>query len=303
MLSLLLTALAYGVGPVLFCYYNEVYIEEKNLRSFHIIYTVIVAAIFNVSSSLAGYGMSFSPAIIWGIIFYRINKRWNASKDWYGDWYSNVDVENTEVSAQYSDQAHSETGYQCADMEQTETSRKGKAISIRIAVIVLVIAAILVSPRLFGSDNNKNNQVPAATQITQSEQYAPQALPQTGVPIFRTHLSSDEIAPLSIATKTGGNYYVKLKHLSTGKTAMTFFIRGGETASINVPLGKYEIYYAHGDTWIGTKYLFGDDTKYYKADDVFNFYQDDNCVYGWDIELYRQSGGNLSTEEISANEF
>lgn len=84
---------------------------------------------------------------------------------------------------------------------------------------------------------------------------------------------------------------------------MTFFIRGGETASLNVPLGKYEIYYAHGDTWVGAKYLFGDDTEYYKADDVFNFYQDDGCVYGWDIELYRQSGGNLSTEEISASEF
>ena len=73
-ISLFFTALVYGIGPVLLLLLHESPIDYKKLKWFHIAYTVIISSAFNIFSSLSGYGMNFTPAIIWGLIFYRINK-------------------------------------------------------------------------------------------------------------------------------------------------------------------------------------------------------------------------------------
>lgn len=73
-ISLFFTALVYGIGPVLLLLLHKSPIDYKKLKWFHIAYTVIISSAFNIFSSLSGYGMNFTPAIIWGLIFYRINK-------------------------------------------------------------------------------------------------------------------------------------------------------------------------------------------------------------------------------------
>ena len=64
----------YGIGPLLLLAFHRSPIKPKTLKRFHIIYTVIVSLMCNFGSSLMGYGCNFTPAIIWGVIFYNINK-------------------------------------------------------------------------------------------------------------------------------------------------------------------------------------------------------------------------------------
>ena len=72
---------------------------------------------------------------------------------------------------------------------------------------------------------------------------------------------------------------------------------------VEVPLGKYEVYYCYGDTWYGEKYKFGSQTLYAKADDIFEFYENNEGVYGYTLTLYRVSNGNLDTESIKESQF
>lgn len=108
------------------------------------------------------------------------------------------------------------------------------------------------------------------------------------------------VAPLKVITSEGhGDYAVKLTNTRTGNDELLFFIRGGRTAKINVPLGSYSMKYAVGSTWLSNRCLFGRQTSHYKADEIFHFSSNGHRVSGYTVELILQSNGNLRTEEIS----
>lgn len=129
----------------------------------------------------------------------------------------------------------------------------------------------------------------------------PRSLPENGEIIFEK--GWDRIAPFTVVTTSDNNFFVKLKTLSGTETILSFFVRAGETVDIDVPLGTFTLYYATGETWYGPGLAFGNETHYYRADDTFEFYEEDGYVNGWTVELYLQSNGNLYTESISADEF
>jgi hypothetical protein len=61
--------------------------------------------------------------------------------------------------------------------------------------------------------------------------------------------------------------------------------------------------YAGGTKWYGDDYLFGPETTYSKADEVFTFEKVGNSVSGFSITLYKVVNGNLSTSSIEPTEF
>lgn len=81
------------------------------------------------------------------------------------------------------------------------------------------------------------------------------------------------------------------------------FIRSGMTFETDVPLGRYEVYYATGDAWYGEEELFGPDTRYYKCDDTFDFTQDSEGYNGWTLTLTAVYGGNLDTDLVDESDF
>lgn len=124
--------------------------------------------------------------------------------------------------------------------------------------------------------------------------------PQTGV--LQGFVSpSYSTGPLTIKTRAdSGDYYVKLVVKSTGITRMTIFIRGGATTDqIAVPSGTYELRYATGQNWHGDELLFGDETRYNKADSDFTF----GSGSGYTVELFLQQFGNLNTNSINKDNF
>lgn len=115
--------------------------------------------------------------------------------------------------------------------------------------------------------------------------------------------SEERICPLTVSVKGEDAYYIFLDSVYYPHNDMAFTISPGQEVEIDVPADTYRIFYAVGQTWYGKTNLFGPDTMYYQCDGDFEFYTDDEYVYGHNIELYLQRNGNLSTEVIDADLF
>lgn len=129
-----------------------------------------------------------------------------------------------------------------------------------------------------------------------------------------------QVCPLDIIAGTDTDYYIYLDyqyspHLtqesrSRKATAtspyegdIAFIVKAGQRVSIDVPIGVYKFYYATGTTFFGSKYLFGDDTQCYKADNLLSFYYADQYYQGHTITLYKTVGGNFDTDSIPDKSF
>jgi hypothetical protein len=131
------------------------------------------------------------------------------------------------------------------------------------------------------------------------------SLPATGR-IRALWRSNPEIllASLKVVTATGSpNYYVKVVDWETHAASLIFFVRSGETTTVRLPLGVYELRYAAGEKWYGEEYLFGPNTAYAKADESFNFRAEGEKISGFTVELIKQINGNLSETRIRASDF
>lgn len=142
----------------------------------------------------------------------------------------------------------------------------------------------------------KNRPAPKPTP-----NYPEVAMPLNGA--IQTHTKRERVAPLEIQTSDGSNYLVKLVSVDLQQPVMTIFVRGGNSVSTQVPLGTYEIKYASGKKWYGYKHIFGPDTSYNKADEIFNFFSTRTTVKGYTITLYPVPGGNLRTIGINPSQF
>lgn len=225
------------------------------------------------------------------------------------------------------------TTYHAGGSTRTPTSKKGGFLFKAMAGIALVavISYAIIDDQL--SSKKKVDQNPSAAYAPSAQTAAPattQPLNTTGlVPVDQTtavqeppkpalkavavkpgiilkNTKGEFIAPFEIRTSPGANYFVKLVDVGTGKSVVGIYVIGGRALEVKVPLGRYEMRYASGETWYGLKHLFGDDqgqTTYSKADDIFDFAVQGNQVSGYTVELIRQTNGNLETRQIDASEF
>ena len=109
-------------------------------------------------------------------------------------------------------------------------------------------------------------------------------------------------APLKIETNGTGYYFIKLVEIGTNK-AVKIFVHAGKPLEVEIPLGKYEMRYAYGNTWYGEEHLFGPETVYSKSDSTFDFYKTGNRLSGYTVTLYEVLNGNMRTREITAADF
>ena len=81
--DLLVTVFAYGLGPIILLKLHKGPISIKKLKWFHIIYTIIISFSFNVILLLLELRpvSNFTPALIWGTVFYRFNKKKFAQRE------------------------------------------------------------------------------------------------------------------------------------------------------------------------------------------------------------------------------
>ena len=126
------------------------------------------------------------------------------------------------------------------------------------------------------------------------------------------------VCPFAVKTLSGGNsYYIRLRYIEPEYSAeirdsrirssqgneddIAVFCTGGDL-EINVPPGKYELWYCTGSTWRGTDTYFGNDTTWYMSEELLEFSEDEEYVYGNTVTLYPVAYGNFDTTEVASYE-
>lgn len=199
--------------------------------------------------------------------------------------------------------------------------RSGKTMArlaiflIGATIVFAIIYAAVSSVPTLGSPRTSVSQPPVSSAKptpTPSQSPTPSTLPNSHVAPFSGKVffenldSGDRIAPLTIDASgfpLSTGFFVKLRQPITKVTVLTFYVRGNTKPEVEVPLGTYEILYASGTEWYGEDLLFGPDTSYYLADELFDFYEEDGYVNGWTVTLDKQYYGNLDIDTITAAEF
>ena len=151
--------------------------------------------------------------------------------------------------------------------------------------------------------------------LEQKERYFPEAVPipikkspppvvqRPGVIWNKTGRSL--LAPFSIKTSPGSDYYIKFVEVKTNRDAVAIYVVGGQDLEVFIPPGSYKMKYAYGKIWRGEQYLFGLGglTRAEEALKRFDFLASWGGFNGYTVELIPQIGGNLPTRNISPNEF
>src|SRR5262249_18590278 len=127
-------------------------------------------------------------------------------------------------------------------------------------------------------------------------------LPATGV-ISQVQAIDGNTAPLELITRGAANYFIKVEREGTREVVATAFIRGGERIELAVPFGLYILKFATGESWYGTRFLFGPSTQFGQADPELLFRESGQYVEGHTIELFLQPNGNLNLRTLDAEQF
>lgn len=176
---------------------------------------------------------------------------------------------------------------------------------------------------VFRAADNEGNQGIVLSMTYNTNFVSPQPTPR---PVYNGQILVSPgymcVCPFTVEAPRDNNCYVFLEYQypplhsvvdreqtgtakSKGRTDgdIAMYVEAGETAEIDVPIGVYKLYYATGTDFYDTDILFGDDTRCYSSDDLFNFYADDEYYQGHIVTLYTVANGNLDTEPISEDQF
>jgi hypothetical protein len=176
---------------------------------------------------------------------------------------------------------------------------------VDLTVFILFIAAIFgfqyMGSKMSVADSNKSTELAVPPE---DKNYPSVELPGNAT-VSKTWKASkkDVLAPLKIITKGKSNYYIKILEEKTSKQVLTIFIRAGESASVDIPLGRYKIRYATGSQWYGEKHLFGANGLYKEASQISDFRLEENKAVAQVLELYPHVNGNLTSKSISDKDF
>lgn len=129
----------------------------------------------------------------------------------------------------------------------------------------------------------------------QEESLTPVAEPTTGT-LLKGYKYNDA-SKITVTASESEACVVKLKDIY-GNTTLSFYVRAGQSATVDVPRATLYVYFASGKTWYGKENLFGENTSYSKDDDAVDFAKH-TCSY----TLYPVTNGNFSETPIDAAEF
>ena len=193
--------------------------------------------------------------------------------------------------------------------ERNSTKAKKTPFSKKAMVIILSVFIVLVLIVTVADNSNNNQKADASnkgqyTSTTNSSSYKPSTTKTQLTPVAEpksgailTGSSYYNESEITIRASGGNSCVVKLKN-NKGVTRLSFYVRAGDTVTVNVPREYLYVYFASGDTWYGPEHLFGDETSYSMDDEIQNFID-----YTLTYTLYPVTHGNFSETPISADQF
>ena len=105
-----------------------------------------------------------------------------------------------------------------------------------------------------------------------------------------------DASKISVTLEPTGSSVVMLKDES-GRVLLSFYVRSGESATVDVPAEKMYVHFASGTTWYGEDLLFGEDTIYREDKELTDF-----AEYSWEYELDPMESGELVYDDTEETE-
>ena len=164
--------------------------------------------------------------------------------------------------------------------KKEEKKRSKKAIIyVVIAVVVVVLAAVFLCQ-------------PIDPQST----LPPVREPTSGT-LLECNTSAMRYSKLTVHADKNSACVVKVNTV-TGYTILSFYVRAGESITVDVPSALLQVSFASGQTWYGENHLFGNKTKYSMNDELLDFSE-----YPYEYTLYPGASGKFNQTPIDANKF
>lgn len=174
--------------------------------------------------------------------------------------------------------------------QESESTGKTKRRFWGIAIAAIAVAVIASVIGFIDYSAARQKAPPKSTVQTALP------LPVSGT-VYTNRSPLSRTGKLTIKCSSGSSCFIKLKTAS-GSDDFSFFVRSGDTVTMDVPAGKFYVYFAHGNNWYGPSDLFGEDT-YYAMDSQLQ----DFSVYELTYTLYPVQNGNFSETKIDKDQF
>ena len=227
-----------------------------------------------------------------------------AVKNEFADMPKMVGVLNNDISTLNTQIALKKAAAE-RQRQQEESQKTKRIVWLVIAAVVLIIIA--VSSCNSGSSSSSSSK---STSYSSTSSYSstttpkptatltPQTMPANGKVFYCS--TTDRPSSFKVTNSGSSNYYMKFVKAGTNTKVITFFVRAYSTVEIDMPAGNFELRYAYGSSWYGESKLFGENTRYAKDEEYYDF-----SNYTWEISLYTTSnvGESMDVEYIDANEF
>lgn len=165
----------------------------------------------------------------------------------------------------------------------TKPKANEDSFSLWKLAVVVVLSLVIVGLLFYGIIQDSN---PGLTPIEE---------PKSGT--ILSGQSFFDIHELTITAPNNESCVVKLKSKAT-EDCLSFYVRAGDTVTINVPDRYLYVYFASGTTWYGEEHLFGNGTNYYMDDKIIDFVN-----YSWEYILRPVDDGNFDKTPIDSEDF
>lgn len=146
------------------------------------------------------------------------------------------------------------------------SGRPVKKLSIATAVVALASAVIIAAGvsnaaerEAAGSPEQTKRPIVTAPPVVIEPKEKKNPNPETGEVFVCKY--GDKSATLTVTNNSiSEDYYVRLRENDTGDTALSFYVRAGESVTLGAPKGSYDMLFASGRTWQDEENLFGSRT-------------------------------------------
>ncbi len=236
------------------------------------------------------------------------DKRTKSGRQKEGEFYSKSQQERLDDLFEKGRGAFSEE----QDVNEDNFTGTGRKVRIGALVIgvILFVGYLMSTSEDEGATQSSSSKKEFVKQnrpllpdmrAVETKSLSPLPLPINGK--TRSFAQGERPAPLKVNTKGSDHHLIKLTKPGSTEPVMYLFIRAGQSAEMEVPLGTFEVKWATGKEWYGYKKKFGESTAYGKANKLINFKQTATRVIGNEITLSPVRSGNLPSITISADEF
>jgi len=185
--------------------------------------------------------------------------------------YSYQNKADQAVKARAYDYIHANNDFQNIDSEQAPTDKtlRYSAFGIPLLLSLFIFGGLL--------EMNHGNEPYIGNRLVS------QMLPHNGSRIL--YVEHEGRAPLELEASPDHHFLVKIRDAETYMPIYTAFVRAGESVSLKMPDGRFNVRYAAGRTWYGPDAYFGKSSKYMQETGTYTFRTDGQELSGHLIQL------------------